>query len=129
MRGNAWVGGFLLAGVLLLGVGCGRGAMQHTGVNDQASGDFDVQFIDMMVPHHQGAVAMAETALDRGERREIKQLADAVISAQTGEIAQLKGWQQAWVGSDQTAPLERMPMVPGMSGHGEHGTMDMVADV
>jgi uncharacterized protein (DUF305 family) len=131
MQLNCWMRNVLLAGLLLIGAGCGMANMQHTGASDKATGNFDVQFIDMMVPHHQGAVAMAEIAQQRGERGEIKRLADAVVSAQTSEIAQLKNWRQQWVGSDQTPSLERMPMVPGMSAHGEHSsaTMDMAKDV
>ncbi len=125
MRLDSWMGGLLLAGALLGSAGCGMANMQHTTTNDKATAGFDVQFIDMMVPHHQGAVAMAEIAQQRGERSEIKQVADAVISAQTSEIAQLKSWRQQWVGSDQTPSLERVPMVPGMSAHSEHSSASM----
>jgi uncharacterized protein (DUF305 family) len=92
---------------------------------------FDQQFIDMMVPHHQGAVEMAQIARERSQRPEIRALADMIIASQTDEIAQLKGWRRSWFGSDQTPPMSAMPMVPGMgsehAGHG--GTMDMAADV
>jgi uncharacterized protein (DUF305 family) len=95
---------------------------------------FDRQFIDMMVPHHQGAVEMARIAQARGQRPEVTELAAAIIRAQEDEIARLKGWRRAWFGSDQTPPLDKMPMVPGMGGGhamGERsgGTMDMAADV
>jgi uncharacterized protein (DUF305 family) len=96
-----------------------------------AAASFDQQFIDMMVPHHQGAVEMARIAQQRAQRPEIKHLAEAIIRAQDEEIARMKGWRRAWFGSDQTPPLAQMPMVPGMgSEHGGHGaTMDMAADV
>ncbi len=99
-----------------------------------ATASLDQQFIDMMVPHHQGAVEMAKIAQQRAEHPEIKTMADAIIRAQEGEITQMKGWRKAWFGSDQTPPLDKMPMVPGMGGaHGGHGggsgTMDMAADV
>ena len=90
---------------------------------------FDAQFIDMMVPHHQGAVEMAKIAQERAEHPEITQMAEMIITAQEGEISQMKAWRLAWFGSDETPPMERMPMVPGMGGHGGHGTMDMAADV
>jgi uncharacterized protein (DUF305 family) len=117
-----------MATLLLVGSGC---ATQHAGPTTKTGGDFDVQFIDMMVPHHQGAVAMAEIAQQRGERTEIKQMASAIIGAQEGEIAQMKRWRQDWAGSDQTPPLERMPMVPGMAAHGGHegSAMNMAEDV
>jgi len=93
---------------------------------------FDAQFIDMMVPHHQGAVEMAKIAQRRAEHPEIAQMAEA-ITAQENEIGHMKVWRLARVGSDETPPMERMPMVPGMGGgHASHGgseTMDMAADV
>jgi uncharacterized protein (DUF305 family) len=94
---------------------------------------FDSRFIDMMVPHHQGAVEMARVAQQRAEHPEIAQMAEAIITAQVNEIDQMKAWRLAWFGSDETPPMERMPMVPGMGGghtaHGGSGTMDMAADV
>ena len=87
----------------------------------------------MMVPHHQGAIEMAKIAQQRPEHPEIAQMAEAIITAQEGEISQMKAWRLAWFGSDETPPMERMPMVPGMGGghaaHGSSGTMDMAADV
>jgi uncharacterized protein (DUF305 family) len=90
---------------------------------------FDVQFMDMMVPHHQGAVEMAKVAKSRAQRAEIRSMADEIIAAQDREITQMKAWRRDWAGSDQTPPMNRMPMVPGMSGHAGHGSMDMAADV
>ena len=97
----------------------------------QPAGDFDRQFIDMMVPHHQSAVEMARLALTRASRPEIKTLAQAIIAAQEGEIAQMKGWRKDWYGSDQTPAMDRMPMLPGMGDSMGHGatTMDMTRDV
>src|SRR3954453_12832590 len=80
-----------------------------------------------------GAVEMAKVAQQRAEHREIAQMAEAIITAQETEIGQMKAWRLAWVGSDETPPMERMPMVPGMGGghatHGGSGTMNMAADV
>jgi uncharacterized protein (DUF305 family) len=95
---------------------------------------FDQQFIDMMVPHHQGAVEMAKVAQQRAQKPEIKAMAADIVAAQDAEIAQMRGWRKAWFGSDQTPSMDKMPMVEGMSsaGHGGHGagtTMDMAADV
>ncbi len=36
-----------------------------------AEADFDLRFIDAMIPHHEGAVAMAEQALAHSQRPEI----------------------------------------------------------
>jgi uncharacterized protein (DUF305 family) len=49
-----------------------------------------------MIPHHEGAIAMAQDAQQKAEHQEIKDLAQAIIAAQEGEIAQMKEWQQTW---------------------------------
>jgi uncharacterized protein (DUF305 family) len=50
----------------------------------------DRRFIDAMVPHHQGAIAMAEVALKNAEHEEIEQLSQNIISSQQAEIEELK---------------------------------------
>jgi uncharacterized protein (DUF305 family) len=50
----------------------------------------DERFIDAMVPHHEGAVDMAEVALKKAEHEEIRRLAEHIISAQEAEIKELK---------------------------------------
>lgn len=57
---------------------------------------FDKAFIAEMIVHHQGAIEMAELAKQNAEHEEIKQLSDAIISAQTQEIEQMKEWQKEW---------------------------------
>jgi uncharacterized protein (DUF305 family) len=75
---------------------------------------FDEQFIDMMVPHHQSAVAMAQIALARAQHPQIKRLAQSIIADQNSEIGQLKAWRKAWYGSAATPDMAHMPMLPGM---------------
>ena len=58
--------------------------------------DADVMFLDMMTPHHEGAIKMAEEALKKAEHREIKQLAEGIIRAQRAEIEQMNSWKKEW---------------------------------
>ena len=52
---------------------------------------FDRMWLDLMIRHHEGAVAMARTQLASGASADVKQLAQAVIDGQTKEIATMKG--------------------------------------
>lgn len=58
--------------------------------------DFDKAFVEMMVSHHEGAVAMAELIPSRAKHDEIKTLGEAIITAQNQEIADMKQWQIDW---------------------------------
>ncbi|MFZ4500439.1 MAG: DUF305 domain-containing protein [Minisyncoccia bacterium] len=86
------------------------GTMMHNDGSDMASmmmdmnaslrgktgDDFDKAFISEMIVHHQGAIDMAELALTDAKRQEIKDLSQAIITAQEKEIAEMKAWQKSW---------------------------------
>ena len=57
---------------------------------------FDKAFIDAMVPHHQGAIEMAQVASEKSENLRIKELAGNIIVAQKQEIEQMKQWRKEW---------------------------------
>jgi uncharacterized protein (DUF305 family) len=59
---------------------------------DQAKGaEFDKMWLDMMIKHHQGAVDMAKTELDKGSNADAKALAQKIIDAQQAEITEMQG--------------------------------------
>lgn len=70
-----------------------------------ADESFDLRFIDAMTLHHQGAVVMAEEALEKSNRIEIKELAQAIIDAQQQEISQMQSWRQAWYANAESEPV------------------------
>lgn len=70
-----------------------------------ADANFDLRFIDAMIPHHQGAVVMAKEAQQKSERPEIKKLADEIIQAQTKEIAELQTWRKQWYATAGSKPM------------------------
>ena len=67
---------------------------------------FDRAFVDLMIPHHQGAIAMAEQHLHRGEHHNLRAMARRMIEAQTEQIAQLRRWRKAWYGSAPSGAYE-----------------------
>lgn len=77
-------------------------AMQNAMRMDQDLGaadpEFDLRFINAMIPHHQGAVDMAQQVLNNGDRPELKQLAQGIITAQNQEIEQMQQWRKDWYG-------------------------------
>lgn len=52
--------------------------------------DFDRMWMEMMIRHHEGAITMAETTKADGSNPDVATLADAVITAQQGEIAEMQ---------------------------------------
>ena len=56
------------------------------------SKDADMAFAKGMLPHHQGAVAMAEVQLKYGKNDEMRKLAQDIIDAQQSEIDLMQSW-------------------------------------
>jgi len=69
--------------------------MNMDSMKAMAGADFDRMFLDMMIPHHQGAVAMAKDALSKSEHSEVKKLAQQIIDAQQKEIGMMNEWKTA----------------------------------
>jgi uncharacterized protein (DUF305 family) len=57
------------------------------------TGDADKDFVSHMIPHHQGAIEMAEVELKYGKDPELKRLAKNIINAQHDEIGFMQRWQ------------------------------------
>jgi uncharacterized protein (DUF305 family) len=54
-------------------------------------------FLEHMIPHHQEAIASAELVLQKGGSfRPVTELAQNIVTGQTGEIEQMKSWYQNW---------------------------------
>lgn len=86
---------------------------------------FDREFIDQMIPHHQGAIQMAYAVLENGEDQETKDLAKAVIAAQSKEIAQMNRWRTNWYGS--ASPAGGAPTGPTGTESTESSDMDSMS--
>jgi uncharacterized protein (DUF305 family) len=62
------------------------------GMMAPATGKPDLDFVQGMIPHHQGAIDMAKVVLQYGKDPEIKKLAEGVVKAQEGEISAMNDW-------------------------------------
>jgi uncharacterized protein (DUF305 family) len=81
------------------------GMMQMMGIRNNnnssnMSNNIDRHFIEQMIPHHEGAIEMAELALERSNRSEIKTLANSIIKSQSEEIDKMKKWYTSWYVTD-----------------------------
>jgi uncharacterized protein (DUF305 family) len=65
------------------------GAMRMDMDLGEADDEFDLRFINAMIPHHEGAVST---------RPELLTLADEIIASQQAEIDQMQQWRQQWYG-------------------------------
>ena len=58
--------------------------------------DFDKEFIEQMIPHHQLAIMMARMLESGTGRPEMLELAGNIIESQSQEIQKMQGWYQDW---------------------------------
>ncbi len=70
------------------------GMMQ--GLEGKKGAAMEQAFLEEMIVHHEGAVAMAEALLKETKRPELVTLGTAIVIAQTEEIAQMKAWLAEW---------------------------------
>ena len=54
------------------------------------SGDVDADFTAMMIPHHQGAVDMAEAELHYGHNRKLRRIARNIMAGQRQQIGAMR---------------------------------------
>jgi uncharacterized protein (DUF305 family) len=97
----------------------GMAGMDHNNMGGMMGEcSYDALFIDSMIMHHEGAITMAKQALEKAERPEIKQLSEAIITAQEREITQMQQWRTAWF--PHLAETQGMGM--------DMGTMEVAGD-
>jgi len=83
------------------------------------SGDPDVDFLAMMIPHHQGAIDMARLALVHGRDPVTRKLAEEIIASQQVEIEGMQRRLTRLRGGGQEADPEGFPALGGTRGPGK----------
>ena len=76
---------------------------------------YDLQYLDSMIHHHNGAVVMAKMVLGKSERPELKAFAQKIIDDQTKEIGFMQQLRDQWYAGKPPAVNMEMPgMIGGM---------------
>ena len=75
-------------------------------LENKEGAEFEQAFINDMIVHHEGAVAMAQMVLQKTQRPELVQLANDIISAQTREINMMREWNTIWFGASSSHNIE-----------------------
>ena len=121
--------------------GMNHGGMNHGGMMKQggmmnhnmdvgpADANYDLRFIDSMLPHHQGALVMAQSAIQKSKRPELFKFAKNIITEQKKEIAQMQQWRKQWYPTASATPImwhaEMNHEMPMTTAHKESMMMNM----
>ena len=105
----------------------GSAMMDHDAMGTPMAGmgmeaEFDRLYIEMMIPHHESIVAMAEAALPRLTDERLRAIARAVVATQRPEIDELRDLRARFYGDTASMPMDDRMMdrmdqaMPGMAG-------------
>ena len=78
--------------------------MNHDMSHIVGASPFDVVFVDMMIPHHQGAITMSEVLFRRGTGTRTRTLAEQIVASQAREIQEMRAFRLQTAGAPAPAP-------------------------
>jgi uncharacterized protein (DUF305 family) len=81
------------------------GTMDHNMDVGPADANYDLRFLDSMIPHHQGALVMSQEVLAKSKRPELIKLAKGILADQQKDIAQMKQWRKQWYPKAAATPI------------------------
>ncbi|GAA4409382.1 DUF305 domain-containing protein [Fodinibacter luteus] len=85
----------------------GGGTSASTSAETATGLEADVKFAQMMIPHHDQAVEMADLALQNDTAStEVKALAGQIKAAQDPEIQTMKAWLSQWGAQESNGPMD-----------------------
>jgi uncharacterized protein (DUF305 family) len=89
------------------------------------TGDIDRDFVAMMVPHHQGAIDMAQAELRYGHNEQLRRIAQEIVVTQQQEIPAMRLAVGQELPPSVASPTQVAPMASSMGLHGamSHGPM------
>ena len=91
------------------------------------TGDIDRDFVAMMVPHHQGAIDMAQAELRYGHNERLRRIAQEIVVTQQQEIPAMRLAVGEELPPSVASPTQVAPMASSMGSHGamSHDAMKM----
>ena len=79
----------------VMGMGSSMEEMMES-MKGKSGDELDKAFMTAMMPHHQGAIAMAKAIGNTAYHQELRLMAKDIIEAQTKEIEMMQGWMKQW---------------------------------
>lgn len=73
--------------------------------------EFDLSYIDMMIPHHASIVALAQASLPRLQDERLREIAETIVAMQTAEIDELRGYREQFYGGAEPMPMDEQAMM------------------
>lgn len=95
-RGQWYAGQPKAVNMQLAGMAESMKGMDAGHIEMLSGAEFDLMFIEKMIPHHQGAVTMALDAAKNAQHEEIRQLAHLIVETQQREIEMMQRWAEEW---------------------------------
>jgi uncharacterized protein (DUF305 family) len=99
---------------LFLSENVGAMTRMMIGMEIKPSGDVDQDFAAMMIPHHQGAIEMAQAELRHGHNEQLRRIAQEIIVTQQQEIAAMRLALGQPLPPSVAAPDQPSDLSPGM---------------
>lgn len=95
------------------------------GMSVKPSGNVDRDFVSMMVPHHQGAIDMAQAELRYGHNEQLRRIAQEIVVEQQQEIVAMRNALGQPLPPSAPAPDQQKPASPPPGGESRHQGMQM----
>lgn len=112
-------------GTGMSGMNHGSSSSSSTSGTPDAGRQGDVMFAQMMIPHHEQAVEMADMALARPSSAEVTGLARQIKAAQGPEIASMQEWLREWGAPAAADDSAHMGHGGGMMSSADMGSLEV----